>query len=123
MSRTLILLAHGSRSPETVTELKELAGRLGQPQDAESGFSVVGAFLSLAEPDLAEAFRTAVAKGAREVHILPLFLFSGKHLLGDIPAQVESLRVSHPSVRVVLLEAVGRHPDFPDFLRKASGFG
>lgn len=116
-AKTLILLAHGSRAPEAREELSDLAVRL---EAAAGGPSVRGAFLSLGEPDLAEACRAAVADGAREIDVLPLFLFSGKHMLGDIPFQVESLRRTHPGLSLRLLPSMAGHPAFVDFLLAAS---
>ena len=125
--KTLILLAHGSRAPETVGEMQDLASRmrkslLGNSNMGKSGagLDIRGAYLSLSDPDLATACGEAVDAGAGEIHILPLFLFSGKHVLGDIPDQVETLKTRHPGVNVVLLDPIGRHPEFPDFLLKAA---
>lgn len=120
--KALILLAHGSRAPETLGEMKDLASRTEALADA-SGPRVLGAFLSLGEPDLAGAVRDAAGLGARDIRILPLFIFSGKHVLGDIPGQVEALRRAHPGLAITLLDPIGRHGDFADFLRRAAGAG
>jgi len=116
-TKTLILLAHGSRSAETREEMRDLTAILAK---SRPDIQVHGAFLSLLEPDLSQAFREVVKAGSREVSILPLFLFSGKHVAEDIPSQVKALRDSHPEVEVVLLDPIGRHPNFAAFLLKAS---
>lgn len=127
--KTLILLAHGSRAPETLEEMRDLATRLtkarapeagSRPGKAKAGFEARGAFLSLTEPDLATAVREAVEAGSTEVRILPLFLFSGKHVLEDVPALVDVIRRSHPEVKIELLDPIGRHPDFPAFLLESA---
>lgn len=127
--KTLILLAHGSRAVETLEEMRDLAARLTRarmssearrPGMAEAGFEVRGAFLSLTKPDLATAVREAIGAGSVEVQILPLFLFSGKHVLEDVPALAEALRKAHPDVKIILLDPIGRHPDFPAFLLNAA---
>ena len=115
----LILLGHGSRAGKTLEEMEELAAKL---QASSPGLRVKSAFLTLLEPDLAKAVGDAADAGAREIHVLPLFLFSGKHVLEDIPAIMEGLRTRHPGIALNLREAVGRHPGFFDFLRKAGGF-
>jgi sirohydrochlorin cobaltochelatase len=117
-SKTLILLAHGSRAQETPGEMAALAETLGRMRP---DLRIQGAFLSLTPPDLAAALADAAAQGAREAHILPLFLFSGKHILEDIPAQVETLRKAYPDLRIVLLEPIGRDAGFGAFLLNASG--
>jgi sirohydrochlorin cobaltochelatase len=115
----LILLGHGSRARKTLEEMEALAAKL---QSETSGLEVRTAFLTLLEPDLAGAVRAAVKAGAGEIHVLPLFFFSGKHVLEDIPALFADLQAAHPKVKLVLREAVGRHPGFFRFLLKAGGF-
>lgn len=80
-----------------------------------------GAFLSLTSPDLPTALSQVATAGAREAHILPLFLFSGKHVSEDIPAQVEALRKAYSGLRIVLLDPIGRDAAFGDFLLKSAG--
>lgn len=115
----LILLGHGSRTQKTLEELQELAAKL---QAASPGLTVAFAFLTLLAPDLGQAVETAVAAGAGEIHVLPLFFFSGKHVLEEIPAQFEALQAKFPAVRLSLREPLGRHPGFFDLLRQAGGF-
>jgi sirohydrochlorin cobaltochelatase len=118
--KALILLAHGSRAPEALGEMRDLACRV-EAMPGASGLRVLGAFLSLAEPDLAEAVRDAAGQGARDIRILPLFLFSGKHVLEDIPGLLEESRKTHPGLAITLLEPIGRHGDFGTFLLRAAG--
>jgi sirohydrochlorin cobaltochelatase len=118
MERTLILLAHGSRAAEAAGEMRDLAERISR---SRPDIGVRGAFLSLTDPDLPTAVRDAVAGGAKVIAVLPLFLFSGKHVLEDIPAQMERLRASLPGIRLDLLPAIGSHPRFPDFLLGMTG--
>lgn len=98
--------------------MRELAGRLSA---RKKGLDVRGAFLSLSEPDLSQAVQAAADHGSREIRILPLFLFSGKHVLGDIPEQVETLRARHPGLALTLLPPIGRNDGFLDLLIKAAG--
>jgi sirohydrochlorin ferrochelatase len=116
----LILLGHGSRASKTLEEMEALAAKL---QDSSSNLAVRPAFLTLLEPGLAQAVNAAVADGAGEIHVLPLFFFSGKHVLEDIPEIFRELQAAHPGVELVLREAVGRHPGFFPFILEAGGFG
>jgi sirohydrochlorin ferrochelatase len=116
--KALILLAHGSRASGAFEEMMGLAELL---QSRHAGIAVSAAFLSLAPPDLAAAIAKAVDGGAREISILPLFFFSGKHVLDDVPRLAAQAQADHPGTRIVLLEAAGRHPDFAAFLGRAAG--
>lgn len=116
---TLILLAHGSRAPQTLEEMEKLAAKL---QRSQKGLRVLPAFLSLIKPDLSCAISQAAASGALEVHVLPLFLFTGKHVLEDIPAQIKANRALYPSMKLILQKPIGRHASFAQFLLQAGGF-
>jgi sirohydrochlorin cobaltochelatase len=115
----LILLGHGSKSRKTREEMEDLAARL---QAASPELSVAPAFLTLLEPTLEQAVADAALAGAGEIHVLPLFFFSGKHVLEDIPARMDALRARHKDLELSLREPVGRHPAFFDLLRQAGGF-
>lgn len=115
----LILLGHGSRASKTLEEMEELAAKL---QDSAGSLAVKPAFLTLLKPDLAQAVTDAVADGAGEIHVLPLFIFSGKHVMEDIPEIFRELQAAHPEVKLVLREAVGRHPGFFPLILDAGGF-
>lgn len=98
--------------------MRDLVHRL---QSRYPGILVSSAYLGLSQPDLPTAAAEAVANGADEIRILPLFFFSGKHMQEDIPRLAAQVRTAHPGARVVLLEAAGRHPDFAGFVGRAAG--
>ncbi len=116
----LILLGHGSRTKKALEEMEELAAKL---QQSSRDLTVLPAFLTLLEPDLSQAVKSAVESGAVEIHVLPLFFFTGKHVQEDIPARFEALRAAHPGVSLTLREPIGHHPGFLELLRQAGGFG
>lgn len=121
----LILLGHGSKAPEALEEMRELAVKLQALCESKDpgrpGTQVRPAFLTLAHPDLAAAVREAALAGAGEIRVLPLFFFSGRHVQEDVPRQVAEAQAAHPGIRVTLLEAAGRHADFLPFLAAAAG--
>jgi sirohydrochlorin cobaltochelatase len=118
-SRTLVLLAHGSRTRKSLEEMRELAESL---QKKTHGLKVVGAFLEIARPSLPQAVAAAARSGSQEIHVLPLFLFTGKHAGDDVPALVDALRVKHSGLKLTLLPPLGRHPGLLDLLKQAAGF-
>ena len=118
MSRAsaLILLAHGSRAPQTRVEIGILAAKL---QTKRKGLLVKPAFLGLIRPGLSDALEEVADQQAIRVHILPLFLFTGKHVLEDIPALLRQTRVRHPGMKLVLLDPIGMHARFPSLVLAA----
>lgn len=112
MSRTVVVIAHGSRAEAANEAHRTVVAAL----DARTPSTVRPAFLELAEPDLGGAIDAAVAAGATEVAVLPLFLYPGRHLRTDVPALVAAARDRHPAVAITVLDAFGERPEVLDLL-------
>ena len=112
----LILVAHGSRREASNDEVRELAGRLSrQPGNYDL---VRPAFLELAEPSIPDAIQAAVDNGATRVVILPYFLSAGRHVVKDIPAEVEKAREVLPGVDIHILPYLGIAEGIPALLNE-----
>jgi sirohydrochlorin cobaltochelatase len=105
MSDACVLLAHGSRDPAWVAPFERIAARVRaiRPDAGE----VALAYLEHARPDLAEAVDGVVARGARRVRVVPLFLGVGGHVRKDVPALVESARARHPGIEIAVTASLG----------------
>jgi len=111
-SDSLIIIAHGSRRPQSNDEVRQLAEKIRQ--HTEERFSSVGcAFLELASPSIPEAIDTAVAAGARELHLVPYFLSAGRHVAHDIPDIIDNKRRQHPATAIHLHPHLGSSPAMP----------
>ena len=109
----LIFIAHGSRDPEwRQTVESAVASARGEGGDD----AVVLAYLDCAPPTLADAVQAAVARGARRIRIIPLFLAPQGHVLRDLAPNVEQLRAAHPEVDMELRPTMGEHPLFRQML-------
>jgi sirohydrochlorin ferrochelatase len=103
--KSLLLVAHGSRREASNDEIRELTARL---RAATDDFDHLGcAFLELAEPSIPDGLRQAIARGAREVVVLPYFLSAGRHVVTDIPAEIEPVQKEHPSVVIHIAPYLG----------------
>jgi sirohydrochlorin cobaltochelatase len=105
MSHALVLLAHGSRDPAWVAPFERIAARVRET-GTDAG-EVALAYLEHARPDLAEAVDAVVARGARRVRVVPLFLGVGGHVRKDVPALVESARARHPGIEIAVTASLG----------------
>jgi len=104
----IILFGHGSREPEWAQPLESIARELsGQ-------FVVELAYLERMKPTLDEAVDSAVAKGARRVRIVPVFLGAGGHIKEDLPKLAEAARARHAGIEIVLETAIGERPEITD---------
>ncbi len=107
--RALILLAHGSRHPQTDSELAGLADDMRR---AAAAPVVAHAFLEIARPNLGEVIEQLAGAGCRRIDVLPLFLNSGNHVVRDIPALVSEACARHPGIEIRLLPHLGAHPGY-----------
>ena len=108
MKDGIILFGHGSREPEWAQPLESIARELsGQ-------FVVELAYLERMKPTLDEAVDSAVAKGARRVRIVPVFLGVGGHLKTDLPRLVEAARARHAGLEIVLEQTIGERKEITD---------
>jgi sirohydrochlorin cobaltochelatase len=105
MSDACVLLAHGSRDPAWVAPFERIAARVRAIRP--DGADVALAYLEHAQPDLAGALDGVVARGARRVRVVPLFLGVGGHVRKDVPALVEAARARHPGIEVVVTASLG----------------
>ena len=113
--KALLVVAHGSRRMESNDEVRALTGRLGVEADGLYA-QVQCAFLELAEPSIPDGLRAAIAAGATQVTVVPYFLSAGRHVVMDIPAEIEVVRKEYPDIEIVLAPYVGAAPGLTDLL-------
>jgi sirohydrochlorin cobaltochelatase len=108
MQRALVLFAHGARAASWALPFQRLRERTAalQPDAAVSL-----AFLELMTPSLPDEVEALVARGVRDITVVPIFLGQGGHLLRDLPQLLERLCAAHPEVRFTSVPAVGEDPN------------
>jgi sirohydrochlorin cobaltochelatase len=102
--QALILFAHGSRDPAWFVPFEALAARVRvhSPHTA-----VHLAYLEFAQPSLQDAINAAVAGGASEIRVVPVFLAAGAHVRNDLPLLLEQARERHAGIKFELRPPVG----------------
>jgi len=103
----VLLIAHGSSHAPANDDLHELVARLRERGEYPI---VESSFLELAEPNIQTGGDRCVARGARQVLMVPYFLAAGVHLLRDLAAARDALAQRHPDVEFRLGPALGPHP-------------
>ena len=106
-TRAVVLVDHGSRERAANAQLARIARALRRRLD---GWRVAVAHLSLVAPDVAAAIDACVARGAREVVVVPYFLAPGRHATRDVPRLARAAATRHAGVRVRVAAALGVHP-------------
>ena len=100
----VIVLAHGSKvrtGNEGLFNIVEMLRAMGKWDMVEAGF------LQLAKPGLTEVVEDLTGRGAMRVVVMPLLLFSGNHVLKDIPEEIDNEREKYPEVEFCYAKNIG----------------
>lgn len=117
-TKSLILIAHGSRRAASNTEVQALSEQLAR-RVAGRYNDVNCAFLELARPSIPEAIDAAVLTGNTKIVVLPYFLACGNHISQDIPEIIAAKQAQHASVRIEIKPYVGAASGMLDLLASA----
>lgn len=101
----LLVVAHGSRREASNNEISELVARLRNSCELFAGIDY--AFLEIAKPSIQVALRQQIAQGAVDIVVLPYFLSAGRHVVTDIPEQVEQVSVDVPNINIKIAPYLG----------------
>ena len=104
--KSLLLVAHGSRRAASNDEVRALTERLAGQAGSDYGY-VDCAFLELAQPSIPDGIQRCIDAGSTQVVVLPYFLSAGRHVVTDIPAEVDIVRREHPAVAISVAPYVG----------------
>ncbi|MBK9614183.1 MAG: CbiX/SirB N-terminal domain-containing protein [Uliginosibacterium sp.] len=102
--KSIILFGHGARSADWARPMEMLAATV---KERAPDTAVRLAFLEFMSPTLSEAIDEAVAAGAGEVRVVPVFLAQGGHVKRDMPEIIAAARVRHATVDIRLMPALG----------------
>ena len=108
-----IVIAHGSREKKANTAFQSFVRKF---QKTVPKRKVYGAFLELAVPSIPQALERALGSGCREIFILPLMFFPGRHVKQDIPRLFEKAKADYPDADFHYAGALADHPMLPKLL-------
>lgn len=99
----VIVLGHGSKAPAALEVLNWVAERLAERLQVP----VRAASLQFNKPSLEESCHELAAAGCLRIVVAPYFLFTGNHMMKDIPGILDRLREELPETEFVLADALG----------------
>lgn len=99
-------MAHGSRLQSSNEEVFELSKKLHHNGSVQYDL-VQAAFLELTTPLIAQGIQRCIDAGASHITIFPYFLNSGRHVITDIPRQVDAATAQHPDVKIQIAPHLG----------------
>lgn len=100
----IVLFGHGARNAgyaEPFHRIREaMLARAPQAQ-VEIGF------LELMQPTLEDAIDALVARGAKQIRVVPVFFAPGRHVLKDLPERAAAVMDRHPELEIEIADTVG----------------
>lgn len=117
--QALLVIAHGSRRPESNDEIRSLTRLIAERAGAD--YPIVRcAFLELAEPSIPDGIEQCIRDGAGEVVVLPYFLSAGRHVAQDIPNEVRGKQEEYPHINIRIAPYLGANTGIADLLLKTA---
>ncbi len=113
--QALLLIAHGSSRQASNEEVLALTQVLASSPQNECRI-VQCAFLELADPSIPDGVSACVQQGASCVTVLPYFLSAGRHVVADIPAELEKAQLMHPQTKIKVAPYLGSASEISDIL-------
>ena len=110
-ARHVVLVGHGSRSPDANESLRTLADGMAR----DLGEPVHAAYLEMAEPTIPQTLAGVRAAGAERILVVPYFLSPGMHVRRDIVEIVDAFRAA-TGLPIEIAPFLGSHPDVPRLL-------
>lgn len=107
--RSCLIIAHGSRREGSNDEVRNLASLMRSMTDAFK--TIECAFLEIAQPSIEQGLTKLIAHGSTEIIVVPYFLSSGRHVVTDIPEQIEQIRKTHPDIVIQVTNHIGANPE------------
>jgi sirohydrochlorin ferrochelatase len=103
----IAIFGHGSSVESANQAVRDFTAELAR----RGGFPLIEtSFLELGKPDLPEAIRRLVERGATRVVVIPYFLTLGIHLKRDLPRIVAELGDIYKGVKIDVTDPMDGHP-------------
>jgi sirohydrochlorin ferrochelatase len=110
----LLIVAHGSRSPDTEIDISLLIKGI---KDTSNDFDMVEhAYLEIASPKILESIENLIGQQAQYITVLPYFLSRGNHVNNDVPNVIKQAQDLHPNIDIKLLPHIGASSEMAEFV-------
>lgn len=120
--KSLVIVAHGSRRQASNDEVRELSSRIATITGQQFQ-QVKAAFLELAEPSIPDGIQQCIDDGAKEIVVFPYFLSAGRHVVEDIPGEVDISRNSNPAIKIDIVPYLGSIGKIVDLIAEQTAIG
>lgn len=113
MKTGVIILGHGSRSPEALVTVRKIKDMVAQAGNFDA---VEVASLQFNQPDLPASLASMAAGGMQRVIVAPLFLYMGLHMKEDIPEILAEHKIIYPGMEIIMTRNIGDDQKLADIV-------
>jgi sirohydrochlorin ferrochelatase len=112
----IIILAHGSKlrdekSYPIIETVQSTVGRIVEYVKKKNNCNMVEqAYFKFCKPNIYQSIQTLINKGCKKIIILPFFLFSGNHVIRDIPEIIKKEQQKYKDIKFVITKSLGQDP-------------
>lgn len=114
MEKVVLFVAHGSKRSESNDEIRQLAKKMDE--SSNDYCKVMPAFLELAEPSIVNGLKEAINLGAKKIVVFPYFLSAGRHVIKDIPHDVNQVKKEFPDIDITITDYLGKSIKLPEII-------
>jgi sirohydrochlorin ferrochelatase len=103
----ILIISHGSPRAEANQGFQAMVARVAARLP---GYEVEPAFFSITRPDIPDQVSVLASRGVQRILLMPYFLYSGQHVMVDIPVLLEQCRQRFPQLVLDLLPTLENDP-------------
>lgn len=100
----ILLVAHGSRKPETIVTMEKITTEVRNQLQMDN---VECAYMEFCDVNIEKGLESLIEKGVNDIKVIPYFLFEGVHIHEDIPEELEKVRQKHNNVKITFGSTLG----------------
>lgn len=96
MNAAYLLIAHGSREKKFQEEFFDFLKKF---RSCFPDRKIAHAFLDVSSPNITQAIEACILDGVEDIVVVPMMIFSGKHIKEDIPRLISQAKGKHSHVQ------------------------
>ncbi|GCD12742.1 sirohydrochlorin chelatase [Clostridium tagluense] len=114
--KSILVVGHGSRSKDAL----EVFNKVLENFKLKVEDNVEGCFMELCAPNIPDTIDIMYKNGARNIVVVPYFLFCGIHIKDDIPGILKEVKAKYVDLKISLARPIGYNKIIADILKENS---
>ncbi|MCB2300330.1 sirohydrochlorin chelatase [Clostridium tagluense] len=112
--KSILVVGHGSRSKDALEVFNKVLDNFKLKVED----NVEGCFMELCAPNIPDTIDIMYKNGARNIVVVPYFLFCGIHIKDDIPGILKEVKAKYVDLKISLARPIGYNKIIADILKE-----